>query len=261
MSTGTRARRQAKELPVVAIDLPVMYEDDGQEEMGEIETHTDSTVILHYGLRWHWGRESPIQVFKNLNLLYHPTDQRAYVSPDVMAIRPQKLRKKLRSYRVGTTGPAPFLAAEVLSKRSFQQQDLTSKPEIYADMKVAEHILADVTGEFLSEKLLIKKLQSNGSWRDLQDADGGITSQFGFRVVIEPDDRLRVVNAQTGQPYARPDEAEERREQLTVTLRLLLEIKTRLIGLPELADLVKKIADHEAEIADIDTLLAETKIA
>ncbi len=34
------------------------------------------------------------------------------------------------------------------------------------------------------------------TWQDEQDADGGITSRLGFRVVIENDGQLRVIDAE-----------------------------------------------------------------
>jgi Uma2 family endonuclease len=226
MATGLRVRKQAADLPVVAIDLPVLYEDDGQEEMGEHRVHTDTNDILFYGLCLRWRQVSMIHVLKNLNLLYHPRNRRAYISPDVMVVKTtQKLRKNLRSYRIGTTGPAPLLIAEVLSKRSFQQQDLTNKPKICAKLKVAEYLLADLTGEFLSERLLIRKLLPSGRWRVQQDRDGGITSDLGFRLVIEDDERLRVVDSATGHRYARPDEAEDSLEELKAAHQQLEAMK------------------------------------
>ncbi|HEY7423021.1 MAG TPA: hypothetical protein VH682_02150, partial [Gemmataceae bacterium] len=63
-------------------------------------------------------------------------------------------------------------------------------------------------GEMLEQRLLLLRRQRDGLWRDEQDADGGITSRLGFRIVIEDDGQLRIINAQTGKRYARPDEAQ-----------------------------------------------------
>src|SRR5205807_6178580 len=46
------------------------------------------------------------------------------------------------------------------------------------------------------------------SWHRLRDADGGVTSQLGFRVVIEADGLPRVLDAATGRRYPRPQEAD-----------------------------------------------------
>jgi Uma2 family endonuclease len=166
-------------------------------------------LILLTGLRAHLCSQSRYRVFANLNLYYHPTVLRAYVSPDVMVTEPARpLPRDLGSYRIGAEGPAPILTAEVLSRRTYEQGDLIRKPIIYAQLGVPEYVLVDVTGEFLPQLLLLRRLQPNGTWQDQQrDADGGITSRLGVRVVLEPDGQIRVVETATGKRYPRPEEA------------------------------------------------------
>jgi Uma2 family endonuclease len=196
-------------MPIIAIDMPVMYEDEGQEEMGESRPHTAADQILSVGISAHLRSDSRFQVFSNLNLYYHRIDRWAYVSPDVMVVIPSRpLPENLGSYRIGVDGPAPVLAVEILSRRSFQQQDLTNKPIIYAQLGVPEYMLVDGTGEFLPQRLLMKRLQDDGTWVDEQDTDGGVSSRLGFRVVLDGDNRLRVIETRTDKPYLRPDEAQ-----------------------------------------------------
>lgn len=207
-ATARSSALPAGEPPDIATDLPVLFEDEGQEEMGETLPHNAALNILANGLAAHFVRRPDLAVLSNMNVYYHPTRRWAYVSPDVMVVRPPSpLPDGLRSYRIGQTGPAPILAIEVLSRRSFQQQDLTNKPIIYAELGVAEYILVDTTGEFLPERLLLKRLLDDQSWIDEQDTDGGVTSEHGFRVIIEADDQVRVLDAATGALYPRPVEA------------------------------------------------------
>lgn len=214
MATAFRVKPPNREtsLPIIATDTPIMFEDEGQEEMGESEPHTIAEDILYHGVKAHLAghpKHQHYRVFSNLNLHYSEIKRRAYVSPDLMVVVPgRKLRPKVRSYRVGTSGPAPVLTGEVLSERSFQQQDLHNKPKIYADLGVREYILVDVTGEFLTEKLLLKRLKGDRIWIDERDADGGVTSRLGFRLIIDRDGELRVVDAATGRRYVRPEEAQ-----------------------------------------------------
>jgi Uma2 family endonuclease len=197
-------------MPVIAVDVPVMYEDEGQDETGESDPHTDADHILRLGIIAHLHSRSELRVYSNLNVYYHSVDRWAYVSPDLMVVKPtQPMHEPVSSYRIGSHGPGPILAIEILSRRSFQQQDLTNKPLIYSDLGVAEYILTDTTGEFLERRLLLRRLQQDGSWADEQDADGGVSSQLGFRIVLEDDGRLRVIEATTGKRYIRPDEAQE----------------------------------------------------
>lgn len=50
-------------IPIVAIDLPVMYEDEGQDEMGQTDLHFESVAILRYGLRAHLPSRPQYRVF------------------------------------------------------------------------------------------------------------------------------------------------------------------------------------------------------
>jgi len=205
------ARTDRKDIPIIAIDMPVMYEDEGQDEMGETRFHELTIKILSTCLANHLKKRAEFQVFSNLNVYYHLIDHWAYFSPDVMAVRPfRPLEGEVTSYRIGEHGPAPVLVIEVLSRRSAQQQDLTNKPILYAQQGVAEYMLANVTGEFLPQRLWLKRLLPDQTWVEGQDADGGVTSQLGFRVVLEGDGQVRVVDTATGHRYVRPDEAEER---------------------------------------------------
>ena len=199
------AGANGEKLPVIAIDMPVMFEDEGQENMGEADFHVITNEILHNGLCDHLLSKPRYRTFSNLNVYYHPIERWAYVSPDTLVVEPYRpLPANVTSYRIGKDGPAPLLTIEVLSRRSFQQQDLTNKPAIYAQLGVSEYILVDVTGIFLPQRLLLNRLQADGSWTEEQDDDGGVTSRLGFRLIVDDDGHVRVLDEATGKPYARP---------------------------------------------------------
>jgi Uma2 family endonuclease len=189
--------------------IPLLYGDE-DFEMGETAIHNITTDILLYGLAFHFARAAAYRVYGNLNLYYSDEDPNLYVSPDVMVIKARRgLPKLITSYRIGEDGPGPTLVSEVLSFRTWQQGDLTDKPMLYSDLGVDEYIVADVTGDMLEQRLLLLRRQTDGRWRDEQDPDGGITSRLGFRVLIEEDGQLRVLDTKSGKRYARPDEAQE----------------------------------------------------
>jgi Uma2 family endonuclease len=186
--------------------MPLLYGNE-DFEMGESTIHTITAAILFYGLAFHFAPRAAFRVFGNLNL-YYSDDPTEYLSPDVMVVRPPRaLPEQLTSYRIGEQGPAPVLVCEVLSFRTWQQGDMGRKPIRYSALGVEEYIVADVTGDMLEQRLLLLLPQRDGSWREEQDADGGITSRLGFRVVIEEDGQLRVIDAKTGERYPRPEEA------------------------------------------------------
>ncbi len=206
--------------------MPLLFGDE-DFEMGESTIHTITANILLFGLGFHFAALAGYRVFGNLNLYYSAEDPAEYVSPDVMVVKlPRPLPVQLASYRIGPQMPAPVLVAEVLSFRTWQQGDLSRKPIIYSELGVEEYIVTDVTGEMLEQRLLILRRQKDGSWRDEQDADGGVTSRLGFRVVIEGDGQLRVIDVRTGDPYARPEEAQAER----IRVRALEQELARLRG-------------------------------
>ncbi|HEV3144182.1 MAG TPA: Uma2 family endonuclease [Gemmataceae bacterium] len=215
--------------PVIATDIPIMYEDEGQEKLGETLPHSTSIQILTLGLRSHFAPRPVFHVISNMNVHYSRLDRKAYISPDVMVVNPPRpLPKSLRSYRIGKNKPAPLVTIEVLSRRSFQQQDLSNKPEILSELGIREYLLVDVTSEFLPTHLERRELQANGSWVSGQDPDGGITSELGFRIVMEDDGQLRVLERATGRKYLRPDEAEDARSQAEQRIRELEDELERL---------------------------------
>ena len=76
---------------VLPDDIPILYEDDGREGMGEASIHTGTIDILFYGIDIHLKQTRPgARVFSNLNTYYPatpPPEKKGalpYVSPDVM---------------------------------------------------------------------------------------------------------------------------------------------------------------------------------
>src|SRR4051812_34134961 len=111
-----RPRTPPDDLPILAVDMPVLYEDEGQEEMGESRPHTTTEAILRFALVAHFRTRPGCEVLSDMNLYYHRVDRLAYVSPDVMVVTPfAPLPPDLKSYRIGQNGPAPVLTVEVLS--------------------------------------------------------------------------------------------------------------------------------------------------
>jgi Uma2 family endonuclease len=210
---STTVKREEKPLPASAEDWPLLYEDEEEGDLGEANIHVLTEEIFRNGLKAHLAGQRRYRVFSNMNLYYHPKDPKPYVSPDNMLVEPfRELGEDVSSYRIGVDGPAPLLTLEVLSARTAQQRDLTDKLIVYAKLGVQEYILVDVTGVYLPQRLLLKCLQPNGTWKDEQDPDGGVTSRLGFRLIIETDGHLRMLNSRTGKSYARPNEAETEAE-------------------------------------------------
>jgi len=211
--------------------LPVLHEDEGPK-MGDSSLHTRTCDILYYGVKFHLAARPAYRVFRDLNVYYADDDPNAYVSPDIFFVKPKRsLPEEVTSYRLGRDGPPPRVVIEALSTRTYQEGDLTEKPVLYAALGIEEYILVDVTGTLLKERLLLLRRQDDGKWKAEQDGDDGVTSRFGFRVIIDTDGQVRVVNAKTGKSYARPDQAQqalEGREQAEARIRRLEQELARL---------------------------------
>jgi Uma2 family endonuclease len=213
--------------------LPLIWEDE-DPDMGRSNIHVLTDEILHVCLQALLAPRPDLQVFSNLNLRYLRVDEPdsanpPYVSPDLMVVRPTvPLPMDLASYRMRRHGPAPLFVGEILSERSFQQRDLIDKVTLYADLGVAEYVTIDVTGRFLPERLLLRRLQPDGTWTALLDPDGGVTSQLGFRLVVEADGQLRVIETVTGRRLPRPREGVDRTAELERRVQELEAELTRL---------------------------------
>jgi hypothetical protein len=75
------------------------------------------------------------------------------------------------------------------------------------------------------------EIESNRTWKDHQDEDGGVTSQLGFRIILEDDDMVRVLDATTGERYLRPLEAQH---ELKVREQRIRELEAELDRLRKL---------------------------
>jgi Uma2 family endonuclease len=196
-------------LPVKLQGMPILYEDEKEADLGEVNRHVLSDETLHICLMAHFADQPEYRVYSNMNLYYSERlSPLPYVSPDTMVVKPRRRTGKgVRSYHISRDGPAPLFVAEVLSVRSWEQRDTDEKVVLYATLGISEYAMVDVTGQLMSKRLLLNRLQKDGTYRPEQDPDGGITSQLGFRLIIDKDGDLRVVNAKTGYRYPRPLEA------------------------------------------------------
>ncbi len=262
--------RTACDLPIIAVDMPVVYEDEGQEQLGDSLCHSMSQYFIYFGLVAHLADRPELEPLPDMDLHYHPTDREAYISPDLMIVCPATpLPLSLASYRIGDQGPAPILVVEVLSERSHQQGDLTTKPIIYAALGVAEYILVDVTGDLLPEKLQIRCLDQDEFWIKKQDSDGGVTSALGFRIIIDEDGEVRVINQASGNRYARPHEAEQKAEALRNAERARLEALegwreaevARREGEETRRELEHALRESQARTSELEAYLARLKSA
>ena len=227
-STAGNSETYLPQMPALAVDLPILFEDEGQEHMGETAAHTHAAHTAYAGLLAHFAEKREYHVFANLCLYYHAVNRSAYISPDVMVVCPTRpVGSDVASYRIGVDGPAPMLVVEVLGRRSLQQQDLTIKPFIYAQLGVKELLFIDTTGNYLDKRIQLQRLQlRDETWQEVPAEGNGImTSAFGFAVTIEGDKKVRFSNPATKQSYPRLEETHDVITAWSIAMETLSQAK------------------------------------
>jgi hypothetical protein len=180
--------------------------------MGETSAHTHSALTSYVGLLAHFADKTEYRVFANMSLYYHPVNRNAYIAPDVMVVCPSRpLDEVVDSYRIGVDGPVPLMVIESLGRKSMQQQDLTVKPVIYAQLGVKELLFIDTTGLYLPARLQLRRLQfRDETWTEVPIGENGLlTSAFGYAVTMEADGKVRFSNPVTKRPYPRVEETHD----------------------------------------------------
>lgn len=195
---------------------PLLFEEF-EEDVSELTWHYYAASILFFSLQAHLAeRHKNLLARVNFALRYAPPRYSAKrlppsAVPDVMVVEPVvPLPEDKGSYRIGVDGPAPRLVIEVLSESTAEERDLDLKLTLYALLGISEYVLLDASGQFLPQRLLLKRLQRNGTYRDIQDADGGVTSRLGVRILLDDRGLPTVVDTVTGQAYLRTTDAQSR---------------------------------------------------
>ena len=123
-------------------EVKYYYDSHPTEEdlMGETSFHAELVNYLLDVLRClFYGRLYAI--YDNLNF-YQTSDRREYpVAPDLAVIQ-GVAHRRIRSWRVGKSGPAPQVVFEIASEETWHK-DLTEKPGKYASMGVQEYFAFD----------------------------------------------------------------------------------------------------------------------
>ena len=190
------------------------YEVEG-EEMGQSDVHFDTVHYLILVLKWLYHGQK-VYISGELNLYHTPNPQEIPLCPDVVVIKGVAPREvsgtDFSSYHVGVDGPAPALAIEVASPKTWKA-DLEDKPARYAEFGVQEYFACDPnskavwTGKWRNARRLLGwELNQHNQLEALQvNAKGQLWSeQTQSNLVVEnrnlhlydSDDKLRLTQLQ-----------------------------------------------------------------
>ena len=129
------------------------------------------------------SRPAELAVSGDLDLFSDLEYPKAYVSADVMVVRPVLgYRCRINLNTAGIDGPMPAVAIEVPSERSAQREDLSLESDTSLASGADEYVLVDPTGEFLGGRMQLRRSRPDGRRAVFRDADGGVASRLGFRL-------------------------------------------------------------------------------
>jgi Uma2 family endonuclease len=210
-------------MAAIPLQRDVHYPESDGEPMAETEIHLDVTIDLIQGLRRRYRDVPDVYVVGDMFFYYVQGDPRSVVSPDVFLVRGVPKTPRRRIYKLWEEGEAPSLVIEVTSD-STRDEDTGKKKAIYERLGVEEYILFDPLGDYLKPPLQGHRL-AEGRYRPIPaDPDGSLRSlATGLIFRPEADSRLRMVDAETGEPVLSDSEIADRLEAAEAELARLKE--------------------------------------
>jgi Uma2 family endonuclease len=184
--------------------------------MAETPQHVQVSIDLIVGLQSRYAAVSDSWVGGNFFLFYEKGNPKARVSPDVMLAK-GVARWNRPNYLVWEERP-PSLVVEVTSRKT-RHKDLGLKKSIYERIGAEEYILFDPFGEYLRPQLQGFRLL-RGRYQSIPMAEDGalLSRTTGLRMKPEGQ-RLRLFDAQTGEPVLWPEEVEAARRDAEARAR------------------------------------------
>ncbi|MBI2570939.1 MAG: Uma2 family endonuclease [Candidatus Schekmanbacteria bacterium] len=174
----------------------VRYPDSDGQPLGETDFHISAILYLREALRWVFRRTADTYVAANMLLYYEQGNPQAVRAPDVFAVKGVSKRQR-RTYKLWEEAAAPCTIIEITSSSS-RLEDMGTKRGLYEMWGVAEYLLFDPLGEYLSPRFQVFVLRDGYYQRAALQADGGFWSaELG--VVFRPvEEMLRVLEPETG---------------------------------------------------------------
>lgn len=184
---------------------PVRYPERDGKPIAETQVHASEIIRLMQTLRDHYADRPDVYVWGDLLLYYEEGNPRASVAPDVFVAVGAAREPARRIYKLWEEGVPPTLVVEVTSP-STRPVDLGRKRDLYARLGVAEYVLYDPLGEYLSPVVQGFALARDEYHPMPRTRDGALVSRaLGLRLLLV-DGRLRLLDGETGAPLRSPEE-------------------------------------------------------
>jgi Uma2 family endonuclease len=202
------------------------YPESDGKPMGETDRHRHA-MIRHIELLSNYYRGQEVYVSGDLLVYYEQGNPKKFVVPDAFVAKGLPPREH-RTYKTWVEGKAPDVVIETTSKKT-KTKDLVTKPQIYAQLGVAEYFLFDPEQDYLDPPLRGHRLVAGGYQDIPEDPRGGLVSeQLGLRLCIEKgnlqfyrldtNERLLTADERALLEAAARDQAEAARDQAEAAL-------------------------------------------
>ena len=226
-------------MTAIPLARTIEYPESDGRPMAETPAHGQVIVDLFHSLSRRYAEVPDVYVWFNMLLYYVQGDPKASVAPDAFLVRGVGKHER-RTYKVWEEGRAPSWICEVTSK-STKDEDEVTKKRVYERLGVEEYFLFDPLGEYLKPRLQGYRLVGGRYQRLAVQRDGSLSSAVtGLRLVPEGK-RLRLRDAETGQPLPWPEE----------------DVMARQAAEREVEQQARR-AEQEAQRADQERRLRET---
>jgi Uma2 family endonuclease len=196
-------------MSVLPREQEIEYPTSDGQPMAETPQHMKVMVDVIFGLDARYAEVQDVWVGGNLFFFYEKGNPKARVAPDVLLAK--GVRKWDRpNYLLWQEGP-PALVVEVTSKKT-RRKDQTVKKPLYERLGVKEFVLFDPFAEYLRPPLQGFRLM-RGSYQPIPlEADGSLRSQTTGLWFKREGQRLRLIDAATGEPILWREELEAARQ-------------------------------------------------
>lgn len=188
------------------------YPSSDGRPMAETEVHILALIHLLNALRYFFRKQSDVYVIGNMFFYYRQGNKRKHKAPDIMVVKGIDATIRRRSYKLWEEKVPPSVVIELTSAET-KNEDIVTKPALYASLGIKEYFLFDPLFEYLDEQLLGYRMVE-GEYVPIQpDTDGDLHSEE-LGVIFSIDGALlRVVDPQTGEFIPALEEAVEQAEQ------------------------------------------------
>jgi hypothetical protein len=189
------------------LEKEIEYPTSDGQPMAETTLHRKVMSNMIWGLERRYAEVADVWVGGNLLLYYLKGRPDKSVSPDVMLARGVKSKHDRDTWLLWEEEVPPTLVFEITS-RSTRREDTGRKKDLYERLGVAELVLFDPYGEYLTPRLQGYRLEQ-GRYRPIPlNRDGSLDLQTTGLTVRPEGERLRLVDPASGEKLLWEDEIE-----------------------------------------------------